>query len=126
VVCAVAEQRAHRLDPKRVAELDDALTLAESYGWQVVGLSPSYSARHTTRLATAQQTAGGCRAYGIEIPPLFEHHGFALRRSAEDLGCAVRRERVRLGQRRLASDRACSMRVRRHLDEAAAQRSRRR
>jgi hypothetical protein len=116
----------HQLDPKRVAELDDALTLAESYGWRVVGLSPPYSARYTTRLATAHQTAGGWRAYGIEIPRLFERHGFAFvdLRDVSDVPCGE--SEFDWGNDGWHPDPACSMRVRRQLDEAAAQSSRRR
>jgi hypothetical protein len=110
----------HELDPKRVAELDHALTLAEGYGWRVVGLSPPYSTRYTTRLATAQKTAGGWRAYGIEIPPVFKRHGFAFvdLRKVSDVPCGERE--FDWGNDGWHPDPACSMRVRRHLDRAAA------
>jgi hypothetical protein len=113
----------HQLDAGRVAELDRALTRAESYGWRVVGLSPPYSTRFTTRLATAQQTAGGWRAYGIEIPRLFQRHGFAFvdLRKVSDVPCGERE--FDWGNDGWHPDPACSMRVRRHLDEAAAQHS---
>ena len=110
----------HQLDPKRVAELDHALTLAESYGWRVVGFSPPYSTQYTTRLATAQQTAGGWRAYGTEIPRVFARHGFPFvdLRKVSDVPCGERE--FDWGNDGWHPDPVCSMRVRRHLDEAAA------
>jgi hypothetical protein len=111
----------HRVDRKRVAELDHALTRAKRYGWRVVGLSPPYSTRYTRRLATARQTAGGWRGYGIEIPRVFARHGFAFvdLRKVSNVPCGERE--FDWGNDGWHPDPSCSMRVRRHLDAAAAQ-----
>jgi hypothetical protein len=108
------------LDEERVGQVEEALGLARRYGWTVVGLGTPYAARYTSRLASAAESREGWRAYGRHVPALFERYGFAFvdLRRVRDVPCAD--DAFDYGNDGWHPDRACSMRVRRHLDRAAA------
>jgi hypothetical protein len=79
------------LDPDRVHQLDDALKLAQSYGWRVVGFVSPYSPRYVERLSTAPVTKVSWQDYAKTIPRFFRSHGFPFvdLRDARDVPCAA-------------------------------------
>jgi hypothetical protein len=78
------------LDPDRVHQLDDALKLAKSYGWRVVGFVSPYSPRYVERLSTAPVTKVSWRDYAKVVPRFFRAYGFPFvdLRDVRDVPCA--------------------------------------
>jgi hypothetical protein len=77
------------LDPDRVQQLDDALKLAKSYHWRVVGFVSPYSPRYVERLSTAPVTKVSWQDYARIIPLSFRKYGFTFvdLRDARDVPC---------------------------------------
>jgi hypothetical protein len=73
-----------------LAELGQALALARSFGWKVVGFTPPYSTRYVRRLESLPQTAPRWGEYGTTMPALFKRYGFQWveTRWARDVGCS--------------------------------------
>ena len=76
------------LDPERLTELRGALALAQSFGWHVVGYTPPYSRRYSTRLQRA--FPGLWRGFGAAMQETFERAGsrWLDLRQAADVPCA--------------------------------------
>jgi hypothetical protein len=78
----------HELDAERVAQLDDALALARSYGWRVVGYTPPYSSRYSARIREVFPRLWS--EFARDVGDAFRANGYRwvdLRR-VEDVPCA--------------------------------------
>lgn len=111
-------------DRERLSELESALTLAKSYGWNVVGFAPSFSKRYVERLSTAPGLRQRWREYGDLVPTRFRRLGFAFLdlRDVLDVPCAD--AEFDYGNDGWHTDRRCAEGVRRLLDRAADRRGR--
>lgn len=108
----------HELDSRRLGDLSEALSLAKTYGWEVVGFAPPFSTRYVRRLSSAPETAARWREYQKALPRLFARYGYPYL----DLS-SVRS--VPCPEPAFVDDgwhinRSCSSNVRRLLDRAAA------
>ncbi len=106
-------------DRDRLAELERALALAKSYGWNVVGFAPSFSRRYVERLSTAPGLRERWREYGELVPAPFRRFGFSFLdlRDVREVPCAD--HEFDYGNDGWHTDRRCAMRVRHLLDRAA-------
>jgi hypothetical protein len=66
----------HRLNPDRLAELENALQVAKGYGWRVVGASLPLSTYWRLRLLRTPETHDVLSAFEREMPGLFSRYGF--------------------------------------------------
>jgi hypothetical protein len=81
-------QHWRELDGERLAQLRDALALARSYGWRVVGYTPPYSHRYSTRIRSVFPQLWS--EFGSVVTDAFRANGYRwldLRR-VEDVPCA--------------------------------------
>jgi hypothetical protein len=100
-----------RLDPQRIAQLEQVLALAHARGWRVVGFAPPEPANilgvleHDPRLAP-------WHAFLQVMPKLFARYGDSW------IGLGVRCPASQFPDE-FHTDAACSRRLRARLDEAA-------
>jgi hypothetical protein len=106
-----------RFATERVRELAQALALARSRGWRVVGFSPPDPPRVVRFLAASPSIGPKWREFGRAIPALFRRYGFTYLdlRNARSVPCAAS-DFVDLT---FHTDAPCSMRIRGRLDAAA-------
>jgi len=104
------------LDTQRVRLLEQALALARSRGWRVVGFAPPEPARYLRLLDTDPRLAPRWHAFLQLMPELFKGYGFrwAGLWDGAALGC-----RASDFPDAFHSDAVCSGRVRARLDAAA-------
>ncbi len=106
----------HSLDEERVRALEQALSLARTRGWHVVGFAPPEPPHMLHVLATDPRLAPQWHGFLRLMPRVFARYGFTWV-SLEDgrrLGC-----RSNQFPDAFHTDAACSLRVRDRLDEAA-------
>ena len=68
-----------RLDPDKVAKLEDALAFARDRGWRVIGFAPPFARSSVARLVADDGTAGLYADFRTRMPQIFERYGFAFR-----------------------------------------------
>jgi hypothetical protein len=103
-----------RLDPRRVAQLRQALALAHARGWRVIGFAPPEPAPIARILATDPRIAPRWHEFLRLMPRLFSEYddpwlGLAAKCPVADFPDEFH------------TDATCSARVRARLDEAARQ-----
>jgi hypothetical protein len=105
------------LAPERLRELDDALELARSYGWTVVGFTSPYASRWVARFEQAPQTAARWREFGQVVPEIFRRNGYPYLdlRDVRDVPCGE----TQFVDDGWHPDPACARVIRRRLDAAA-------
>ena len=102
----------HALDRMRLRQLAQALALARSRGWRVVGFAPPEPAQLLRVLRTDPRIAPQWKAFLREMPALFHRAGGAW------IGLGVTCPGAQFPDE-FHSDATCSKRLRRRLDEAA-------
>lgn len=106
------------LSSDRTRTLDQTLALARSRGWRVVGFTPPDGDRYLRFFAASPVIGPRWRAFGALMPKLFARYGYRWLdlRDARSIPCR-QSDFVDGGYH---TDAACSMRMRRRLDAAAA------
>jgi hypothetical protein len=104
------------LDERRVHLLEQALALARERGWQVVGFAPPEPPHMLHVLDTDPRIAPRWHEFLRLMPRLFARYGFAWAGLEDGLRVPCRASEF---PDAFHTDRACSARVRRRLDEAA-------
>jgi hypothetical protein len=103
-------------DRARLAQLDEALTLARRRGWNVVGFAPPDPTRYV-RVFETSSIAPWWREFARDVPTLFRKHGFRWvdLRDVRSVPCA-QTDFVDAG---FHTNARCSARIRARLDAAA-------
>jgi hypothetical protein len=106
------------LSPDRTRTLEQTLALARSRGWRVVGFTPPDGDRYLRFFGANPVIGPRWRAFGALMPKLFGRYGYRWLdfRNARSIPCR-QSDFVDGGYH---TDAACSMRMRRRLDAAAA------
>jgi lysophospholipase L1-like esterase len=107
----------HRFSQRRLRILGQALALARTRGWRVVGFAPPEGTRYRTFFATDPRIAPWWAEFGRALPRLFHRYGFRWLdfRDARAIPCGDG-DFVDGGYH---TSGACSMRMRARLDAAA-------
>jgi hypothetical protein len=101
----------------RVHVLERALAVARQRGWTVVGFAPPDTPRVGEFLSHSRSVGPHWREFGRTMPALFHRYGFAWLdlRNARNVPCSD----ADFVDGTFHTNAACSMRIRRRLDEAA-------
>ena len=107
----------HELSAQRIRSLEQVLAFARARGWTVVGFTPPDGARYLRFFASNAVIGPRRRAFAALMPKLFRRYGYRWLdfRDAGSIPCR-QSDFVDGGYH---TDAACSMRMRRRLDQAA-------
>ena len=107
----------HELSAQRIRSLEQVLAFARARGWTVVGFTPPDGARYLRFFASNAVIGPRWRAFAALMPELFRRYGYRWLdfRDAGSIPCR-QSDFVDGGYH---TDAACSMRMRRRLDQAA-------